>query len=63
VAGLEPNSSLRPWEKRLAMRHGACIAIIPDGIGAGGIRCEQSGFFPGSFREAWDCGLFYLPQF
>jgi hypothetical protein len=45
------------------MRHGASIANLADGIGAGGIRWEQSGFFPGSFREERDCGLFYLPRF
>jgi len=63
MAKLEPDPSLRPWEKRLAMQRAACIAIFPQGIGVGGIRRPQGGFFRGCFRKAWDCGLFYLPPF
>jgi hypothetical protein len=40
------------------MRHGARIADFSDGVGTGGLRREQSGFFPGSFREAWDADPF-----
>ena len=57
MAKLEPDPSLRPWEKRLAMQRAACIAIFPQGIGVGGIRRPPGGFFRGPSGKRGTAGF------